>query len=629
MNAYKHHVFHSIIFVYVILFWLYPDARSANGQSTVGFLAPHTLQCSKSSSRVYSVPISTEEDVRKTYTVQLEESKGALKGQAPLRGSRYYILAIETSCDDSCAAVISSDGEIVSEERASNPESLIKFGGIKPDESYRFHVENIGTIIERVVKRAGISYEDLGRIAVTRGPGMRICLKAGYDIAEQLSQKYGIPLIGENHLAGHCISPLIKGHQMKITHSSDATMSNELKYPFLSLLLSGGHSQIYVVEGPAKFHMLVDTMDHYAGNVLYKCAKELDLPIDNGGGPSIEEAARKKQGASMFSLTEPCKDMSFTSFCFSGIQTQLREILIKLRQEQGPNVLTENPNVLYHLAHACQEVTFKQILRQLGKALDICETLFGIHQVVVVGGVSCNQRLRHLIAEMLHKREKTVSKREKALIARIYSHVKKAGPLRRFDRKDAKDNILIQNLVDKMESVKDLSGFLRLLWNQDLYPDLLQRREGIHLSVQQKNALYSALIQAYLSLLNETQVCNLHDKLQNRIRLGKAVPQPSLSILSELSQLELEHRSKLITRYIEIDREEPYKWDLFTTSPKYCTDNAVMIGYSLLEKHRAGMDGLKHGSFDEPVTDKWNLSYRRHWELLSDIAHIHALTEEG
>eukprot|EP00371_Babesia_bovis_P003420 XP_001612067.1 glycoprotease family protein [Babesia bovis T2Bo] len=355
---------------------------------STGFLVSRRLLRHPKAHWLHSLPISTEEDVRCSYTTQLESCLEQLKSDCPANGSNYYILAIETSCDDCCAAVVSSNGDVVSEERASNPDSLIKFGGIKPDESYRFHLDNIDRIMNEVVSKAKLKFEDIGYIVATRGPGMRICLNAGYDAAERISKTYSIPLIGENHLAGHCLSPFIKGHQLRMTHDRGSVASEELKYPYLSLLLSGGHSQIYVVESPYQYHMLVDTMDHYAGNVLYKCAKELGLPIDTGGGPSIEEAARKRQGRPMFRMTEPCKGMSFTSFCFSGIQTQLRSMVSKIRQDLGEDALSEDPKLVNHLAYTCQEVTFNQVIRQLDKALDICETLFGISQIVVVGGRS-------------------------------------------------------------------------------------------------------------------------------------------------------------------------------------------------------------------------------------------------
>ncbi|ORM39938.1 tRNA N6-adenosine threonylcarbamoyltransferase [Babesia sp. Xinjiang] len=569
-----------------------------------------------------------DEKPPEAYSEQLDKHRDTLAEQAPPIASKYCILAIETSCDDACAAVISSDGAILAEERASNPESLVKFGGIKPDESYRFHLANLDSIIQRVLTKSGVKMDDVKRIAVTRGPGMRICLKAGYASALMLAQKYAIPLIGENHLAGHCLSPFIQGHQLKVTHEIGAERSTELRYPFLSLLLSGGHSQIYVVEDPAKFHMIVDTMDHYAGNVLYKCAKELDLPIDNGGGPSVEKAARKMEGDCIFNISEPCKDMSFTSFCFSGIQTQLRELLIRLRREYGANVTSERPGVVHHLAYACQEAVFQQILRQLNKALDISETLFGIDQLVVVGGVSCNKRLREVIAQLLHEREESATKRKRNFISRIYGQVNKAGSLRRFDRKDADDNILIQNLMERMSGVKDISGLLKLLWTQDLYPDLLQRRDGVHISVQQKNAFYSAVIQAYVSLLSDKDAYNMHRNLQHRVQSNITTLKPSAWVLAQLAELERQDNSSLIYRHMKSDRPDKYRWQLFTTSSKYCTDNAVMIGYSLLEKHRAGLDGLHEDVFDEDVTDRWNLSSRRHWELLTDIAHLHALTED-
>ncbi|KAK1933058.1 glycoprotease family protein [Babesia divergens] len=641
MNAEIHNVRKLINYSILLAICLaQPGVHCVRCRGTVAALdnAAYPIQCGFIQSSAYKrhetavytriLPVATEVDeIPPTYAQQLSYHRRELLKSAPPLGSKYYIIAIETSCDDACVAILSSDGDVLAEEHASNPESLVKYGGIKPDEYSRFHSLHIDTIIQAAIEKSGVSMSEVKRIAVTRGPGMNICLKVGYDAALKLAATYGIPIIGENHLAGHCLSPLIKGHQFKVTYGKRAIPSTDLKYPFLSLLLSGGHSQIYVVENAAKFHMLSDTMDHYAGNVLHKCARDLGLSLHNGGGPSIEAAAKRVQGAPLFDMTEPCKDMCFTSFCFSGIQTQLRDIILNLREQYGDDFQRSHPDIVDQLAHTCQEVVFKQILRQVKKALDICDNLFGINQLVVVGGVSCNERLREMLAEMLKNRYRTTSERTALFTKRMYGYIQKFGPLRRLDRSDTHDNILIRNLLERMRGVKDVPQFLKLLWSQDLYPDLLQRREGVHLSVQHKNALYSASLQAYLSLLSDEAVQNLHRNIHQRREWALKALQPSRRIMAELEKFELLEGSALISRSMNANPKPPKQWELFTTSGRYCTDNAVMIGNSLLEKHRIGVDGLPHGTFEENVTDKWNLASRRHWELLSDISLLHSLTE--
>lgn len=201
-------------------------------------------------------------------------------------------------------------------------------------------------------------------------------------------------------------------------------------------------------------------------------------------------------------------------------------------------------------------------------------------------GVSCNERLREMLAEMLKNRYRTTAERTALFTKRMYGYIKKFGPLRRLDRSDTHDNILIRNLLERMSGVKDVSQFLKLLWSQDLYPDLLQRREGIHLSVQHKNALYSASLQAYLSLLSDEAVQNLHRNIHQRREWALKALQPSHRIMAELEKLELLEGSALISRSMNANPKPPKQWELFTTSGRYCTDNAVMIGNSLLEKHR-------------------------------------------
>ncbi|MDR1622693.1 MAG: tRNA (adenosine(37)-N6)-threonylcarbamoyltransferase complex transferase subunit TsaD, partial [Synergistaceae bacterium] len=187
----------------------------------------------------------------------------------------YLTLGIETSCDDTAVAVLKDGREVLTELLSSQIKDHAPFGGVVPEFAARKHLENILPLIDAALKCAGIAGGDLDLIAVTQGPGLMGSLMVGVETARALSQAWNVPLIGVNHLEGHMFAPLV---------------DSELKPPFLSLIVSGGHTEIVRVDDFGCYSMLGATRDDAAGEAYDKAAKVMGLPYP--GGPEIDKLAK-------------------------------------------------------------------------------------------------------------------------------------------------------------------------------------------------------------------------------------------------------------------------------------------------------------------------------------------------
>lgn len=538
-------------------------------------------------------------------------------------GNLYHILAIETSFDDTCAAIIRSDGKILSEEQLSQRGTLELFQGINPSYAYSIHKERIQDVIHGVLEKSGLSMDQIDQIAVTRGPGLEICLKVGYDMALELSKKFKIDVVDENHIAAHCISPMIRNHQYKFSGDRKLSLSNELRYPYLCLLLSGGHSQIYVVENPIKFHLLSDTQDRYAGNVLDKCARELGLGIHDGGASSLEFAAENAT-TSEYSFTVPSKNGLFSEFCFSGVQTQLNLLIGRLLREFKLRSVSELPkDIIHKLSYSCQDVVFNQVLLQLDKAMDVCETLFGIKQVALVGGVGCNMKIKDMIVSMFKDRKVMFSTRHHSFLERMYRYL-----LKFLNKNPAvalcDENDFVNKHIKQIEQLGDLRDLMVYLLNPTLFSSLLTGNNRTKVCTEDKNSIYRLLLYSYFRILGDGAI-KLAARLSETIKAGEKTL-PSWVFLDELINIEGNH-SDLIMHHKRNSNKLREDWELFTPSTKYCRDNAVMIGFNLLEKHRIGIKSVNsEEKIDgKDVLSKWDLGDRKCWEVLSDICKLHSL----
>lgn len=291
------------------------------------------------------------------------------------------ILGIESSCDDTSAAVI-RDGILLSNVIASQSVHEA-FGGVVPELASRAHQQNIVPVVSEAIKRAGIDKTELNAIAFTAGPGLIGSLLVGTSFAKGLATALGIPLVNVNHLHGHVLS-----HFIKEDESTDVP-----EFPFICLLISGGNSQIIKVEGYNRMEILGQTIDDAAGEAFDKCAKVMGLPYP--GGPHIDQLAHEGD-ASRFKFSKP--HIAGLDYSFSGLKTSF---LYTLRNElqKNPNFIEENKA---DLAASLQKTIIEILIDKLAKAVAEHPE---IKQIAIGGGVSANSGVRDAIANFCKERQ--------------------------------------------------------------------------------------------------------------------------------------------------------------------------------------------------------------------------------
>ncbi|MCM1452869.1 MAG: tRNA (adenosine(37)-N6)-threonylcarbamoyltransferase complex transferase subunit TsaD [Clostridium sp.] len=289
------------------------------------------------------------------------------------------ILGIESSCDDTSAAVI-RDGLLLSNAIASQKVHE-EYGGVVPELASRAHQQNIVPVVDAAIKRAGIDKSEISAIAFTRGPGLIGSLLVGTSFAKGLSLGLRVPMVEVNHLHGHVLS-----HFVRVKPEDEVP-----SFPYLCLLISGGNSQIIMVRGYNDMEILGQTIDDAAGEAFDKCAKVMGLPYP--GGPHIDRLAA--QGDPLrFKFAKP--HIPGLDYSFSGLKTSF---LYTLRDalKENPNFVEENKA---DLAASLQHTIIEILLDKLKKAVK--ET--GATQLAIGGGVSANSGVRKAVADFCGKR---------------------------------------------------------------------------------------------------------------------------------------------------------------------------------------------------------------------------------
>ena len=289
------------------------------------------------------------------------------------------ILGIESSCDDTSAAVL-ADGVLLSNVIASQKVHE-SYGGVVPELASRAHQQNIVPVVSEALRQAGIKKEDLDAIAYTRGPGLIGSLLVGSSFAKGMAIGLNIPLIEVNHLQGHVLSHFIKEHE-----------GDEIpEFPFLSLLISGGNSQLILVKSPSEMEIVGKTIDDAAGEAFDKCGKVMGLPYP--AGPHIDRLA-KEGDADAFKFSRP--KVPGLDYSFSGLKTSF---LYTIRDEKknDPDFI-ENRKA--DLAASLQKAIIDILMDKLEKAAD----KYSPKRIAIGGGVSANSGVREAVAEFCKKR---------------------------------------------------------------------------------------------------------------------------------------------------------------------------------------------------------------------------------
>ena len=291
------------------------------------------------------------------------------------------ILAIESSCDDTSAAVL-CDGVLLSNTTASQAVHE-EFGGVVPELASRAHQLNIVPVVDAALKRAGVTTDELSAIAFTRGPGLLGSLLVGTSFAKGLALAHNIPLVEVNHLQAHILAHFIEAKGEK----QEAKGGGVPNFPFLCLLVSGGNSQIVLVKDHYTMEIIGQTIDDAAGEAFDKCAKIMGLPYP--GGPWIDRLA-KEGNAEAFQFAKP--NIPGYNYSFSGLKTSFLYFL-RDNLKENPNFIEENKA---DLCASLQKTIIDILINKLKKAAKDLQ----ITEIAVAGGVSANSGLRDALLDL-------------------------------------------------------------------------------------------------------------------------------------------------------------------------------------------------------------------------------------
>ncbi len=289
------------------------------------------------------------------------------------------ILAIETSCDETAAAVVEEGRRILSNVVASQVALHAQYGGIFPEVASRAHIEAIVPVIEQALQAAHVGFDDLDAVAVTCGPGLPGSLLVGVNAAKGLALGRGLPLLGINHLEAH-----IYAHWLRVEPAPAGSAPPELTFPLLALIVSGGHTELILMSDHGQYEYLGGTLDDAAGEAFDKVGRLLGLPYP--GGPAIQKAAERGK-PDAFSFPRAWLDGSF-DFSFSGLKTAvLREVEKLSTPPQG--------HILANMAASFQAAVVDVLATKAAQAAEE----FDVTAVLLCGGVSANQALRVTTAQ--------------------------------------------------------------------------------------------------------------------------------------------------------------------------------------------------------------------------------------
>jgi N6-L-threonylcarbamoyladenine synthase len=286
------------------------------------------------------------------------------------------VLGIETSCDETAAAVVNDGKSVLSNLVLSQMEQHRPYGGIVPEIAARSHLDHIDGLIASAMKQAGIGFPELQGIAATGGPGLIGGVIVGVMTAKAIAAVHDLPFLAINHLEGHALS---------------ARLVADVAFPYLLLLVSGGHCQLLIVEDVGRYRRLGTTVDDAAGEAFDKGAKLLGLPYP--GGPAIEAAARTGR-ADRFELPRPMLGRPVPNFSFSGLKTALRKRVAE--QSAGGDLTTQDRA---DLAAALQAAIADCLADRTARAISIARDLHAdLSTLVVAGGVAANRHIREQLS---------------------------------------------------------------------------------------------------------------------------------------------------------------------------------------------------------------------------------------
>jgi len=287
------------------------------------------------------------------------------------------LLAIESSCDETAAAVVRDGRQALSNVIASQVDVHARYGGVVPELASRKHLEAISVVIDEALEQAGVVLDQIEGVTVTRGPGLVGALLVGLSVAKAIAFARDLPLVGVHHIEGHILAPLLE---------------HEIAFPYLALAVSGGHSHLYRVDGIGRYTVLGRTLDDAAGEAFDKVAKLVGLPYP--GGVRIDRLAAEGNPQAI-DFPRPLLHRKNFDFSFSGIKTA---VLNYVKSQNGPI----EGAALQDLAASFQAAVVEVLCSKTLKAAEE----EGLDRIVVAGGVACNSGLRREMTALCQKRGK-------------------------------------------------------------------------------------------------------------------------------------------------------------------------------------------------------------------------------
>jgi len=298
----------------------------------------------------------------------------------------FPLLAIETSCDETAAAVLGPGYQVLANVVRSQIDEHALFGGVVPELASRCHLESVGLVVDEALRVAGCTRDDLQAIAATRGPGLVGCLLVGLSYAQGLAIARGLPMLGVNHLEGHLLAPFAG--------------SGEPLFPFLGLVVSGGHTELVLARDVGDYEVLGATRDDAAGEAFDKSARLLGLPYP--GGVAVDRLAQTGNPQA-FSLPRGMMHKGGFDFSFSGLKTSVWQHVQRCGVPSGSE--------LNDFCASLQEAIVEVLVRKTRKAA----AEFDVARVVVTGGVAANSRLRAAFVEAAQDEGWTLHRADMAL----------------------------------------------------------------------------------------------------------------------------------------------------------------------------------------------------------------------
>ncbi|KAI4369800.1 hypothetical protein MLD38_018204 [Melastoma candidum] len=303
------------------------------------------------------------------------------------------VLGIETSCDDTAAAVVKGNGNILSHVVSSQADLLVKYGGVAPKMAEAAHAEVIDQVVQQALDDANLTEKDLSAVAVTIGPGLSLCLRVGVRKARKIAGSFGKPIIGVHHMEAHTlVTRLVKP---------------DVEFPFVALLISGGHNLLVLAQDLGQYVQLGTTIDDAIGEAYDKVAKWLGLDMKRSGGPAVEELAREGDPQSV-KFSTPMKQHKDCNFSFAGLKTQVRLAIEKrkIKADVPVSLATDQDRKSRaDIAASFQRVAVLHLEERCQRAIEwSMEMEPSIKHLVVSGGVASNQYVRTQLDQVVSRK---------------------------------------------------------------------------------------------------------------------------------------------------------------------------------------------------------------------------------